>query len=446
MRNDTQDHLLARLARAQADGRLPSVAAGVVAGGELGWTAARGVLGGAAADPDAQYRIGSITQTLTAILVLRLRDEGLVRLDDPVEQHLPGTPFADRTVGQLLTHGSGLRAEPPGLWWERIDGPDWTAVEEELAPDDLLFGAGRRFHYSNVGYGALGQIVARHRGRSWEECLRDEVLAPLDMRRTTPQPEPPHARGYAVHPFADLLLDEPLTSLGGMSAAGQLWSTVGDLARLVTFLLGDTGDVLSEDTLAEMLQPGPLDDIRGVWSGYGLGVQLHRVGDRVLLGHGGSVPGFLAMLLADPEEHSGVVVLANATAGLDATLATDLLATVRDREPWVVPEWRPATDLDPAVADMLGTWFWGPSTFLLRLRPDGDLEITPAGAVGRGARFVQRDGRWIGRTGYYAGEELRLVDGHLDIGTFVFTREPYPVGDVTPGGVSESWRSAREDD
>ena len=439
---DTERHLHARLARAQADGRLPSLAAGVVAGGAPAWSAARGRVAGGPADVDAQYRIGSITKTLTAVLVLRLRDEGLLRLDDAVEQHLPGLPLHGRTVGQLLSHGSGLRAEPAGEWWERVDGPDWAAVEATVGDDDLLFGAGRRFHYSNVGYGALGAIVARLRGRSWEDCLTDEVLAPLGMRRTTAQPAAPYARGYAVHPFADLLLDEPLTSLGGMSAAGQLWSTVSDLSRLITFLLGDTGDVLARDTLLEMLQPGPLDDIRGVWSAYGLGVQVHRVDDRTLVGHGGSVPGFLALLLADPDERCGVVVLANSTAGLDPTLPTDLLATVREREPLVVSEWQPAAAVDPGVLALLGAWFWGPSMFVLRLRPDGDLEVAPAGVAGRGARFANVDGRWIGRTGYYAGEELRLVDDHLDIGTFVFTRTPYPVGEETPGGVPTGWRSA----
>lgn len=446
MRPDTQAHVLARVARAQVDGRLPSLVAGVVLDGRTAWTAARGRVAGAPADPRVQYRIGSITKTLTAVLVLRLRDEGRLRLEDPAERYVPGLPLAGRTVGQLLSHGSGLRAEPTGPWWERVDGPEWARVEGAIGEGDVVFDAGRRFHYSNVGYGALGEIVARVRGRSWEECLVAEVLAPLEMTRTTTAPAAPHARGYAVHPHADLLLDEPLTALGGMSAAGQLWSTVHDLCRLVLFLLGDSGGVLSEATVEEMREPGPVDDTRGPWSSYGLGVQVHRVEGRTLIGHGGSVPGFVAGLLADPDERSGVVLLANGTTGMDANLTTDVLATLRAHEPRIVPEWRPAAAVDEAILEMVGPWYWGPTLFVLRLRPDGQLEIGPAGAGGRAARFGEVDGRWVGRSGYYAGEELRLVDGYLDIGTFVLTREPYPRGDVTPGGVPTGWRAATQDD
>lgn len=423
---------------------MPSVAAGVVADGHLAWSGGRGTVDGAAPDHDTQYRIGSITKPLTAILVLRLCDEGLLRPDDRVEQHLDLPALATRTVGQLLSHASGLRAEPPGEWWERIDNPDWSVVASTLAEADLLFPAAHRFHYSNVGYGALGAIVERLRGRPWMDCLTDEVLRPLGMMRTTFDPQPPHAHGYAVHPHADLLLDEPLTSLGGLAAAGQLWSTVADLARLVAFFLGDCDDVLGADMLALMQQPGPVDDTRGEWSAYGYGVQVHRIDGRVIVGHGGSVPGFLAVVAAEPGERSGVVVLANATGGMDGTLATDLLTTVRESEPLVVAEWRPSPQIDSAVLALVGLWYWGPTAFLMKLRPDGQLELGPAGAGGRAALFASVDGRWIGRSGYYAGEELRLIDGHLDIGTFVFTREPYPPGDVTPGGVADPWRSAQQ--
>src|SRR3954471_21575591 len=97
--------LLARTARVQRDGRAPALVAGVVREGGLAWSAGRGEV----PEPhtDVQFRLGSITKTLTAIAVLRLRDEGRLRLDDPLESHLSGTPFGDRTVGQLLSHLAG---------------------------------------------------------------------------------------------------------------------------------------------------------------------------------------------------------------------------------------------------------------------------------------------------------------------------------------------------
>src|SRR3954470_2493741 len=98
----TARRLLARIARAQRDGRAPSLVAGVVRDGGLAWSAGRG----AVPEPhtDVQYRLGSISKTLTAIAVMRLRDEGRLGLDDALERHLPGTPLGERTVGQLLSH------------------------------------------------------------------------------------------------------------------------------------------------------------------------------------------------------------------------------------------------------------------------------------------------------------------------------------------------------
>src|SRR3954471_15504887 len=97
--------LLARTARVQYDGRAPGLVAGVVRDGGLAWSAGRG--GVAEPHTDVQYRLGSISKTITAVAVMRLRDEGRLGLDDPLEQHLPGTPLGERSVGQLLSHLSG---------------------------------------------------------------------------------------------------------------------------------------------------------------------------------------------------------------------------------------------------------------------------------------------------------------------------------------------------
>ncbi len=93
---------------------MPSLVAGVIRDSGLAWSTGRG----AVADPhdDVLYRLGSITKTVTAITVLRLRDAGDVDLDDPLERHLPGTPLGDRTLGQLMAHlgGAGARALASG--------------------------------------------------------------------------------------------------------------------------------------------------------------------------------------------------------------------------------------------------------------------------------------------------------------------------------------------
>ncbi|HYH26997.1 MAG TPA: serine hydrolase domain-containing protein [Blastococcus sp.] len=428
--------LLARTARMQRDGRAPSLVAGVVRDGGLAWSAGRGEVGDRYAD--VQYRLGSISKTVTAVVVLRLRDEGRLGLDDPLEQHLPGTPFGDRTIGQLLSHLAGASAESPGGWWERT--PGGSLEELGLDAGDVVLGAARRFHYSNLGFGLLGELVARLRGRSWEDAVTAEVLAPLGMGRTTPRPVAPAAGGWAVHPWADVVLPEPEHSAGVMAAAGQLWATLTDLGRFAAFLLGDTADVLDPATLEEMTVPAGVDSSAPGWSAYGLGLQVVRLDGRTFVGHGGSMPGFLAGVFVDREEQTGAVSLANATNGPDP-LVFGLLADLREAEPRVVEEWRPSPA--PVPLDDLGVWFWGPAPYVLRSTAGGMLHLGPLpGRSGRASRFTRRDdGTWVGLDGYFAGETLRIATDHLDLGTFIFTRTPYDPAAPVPGGVDErGWR------
>lgn len=443
----TEFALLRRLATEQAAARVPSLVAAVVRDGDLLWSGARGFVDGAAPDDDTQYRLGSITKSLVAVLVMRLRDEGRLDLNDPLDKHLPGTGFGSSTIAQLLSHTGGLTSESPGSWWERSVGGDWAALEASLAQDALKNRPGSRFHYSNVGYGVLGELVARHRGTTWLDALRTEILAPLGMSRTTPHPESKHANGYAVHPFADLLLPEPSPDAGAMAPAGQLWSTVIDLARWTRFVGGDTGDVLRPDTMTEMRSVVAVDDGDAWTSGYGLGLQLVRHQGRRLAGHTGSMPGFLATTLVDPNTGTGALAMANTTSGpAILSLVVDLISTADEREPKLPAEWEPS-EVDRSLLALTGLWHWGPTPYHLRLIPGGMFDLSPVNN-GRASRF-RRTGpdEWIGLDGYYAGETLRVgrsADGtpsHLDLTTFIFTRTPYDPAAPIPGGVDEAgWR------
>jgi CubicO group peptidase (beta-lactamase class C family) len=424
--------LLARTARVQREGRAPSLVAGVVRDGGLAWSTGRGDV----PEPhtDVQYRLGSISKTVTAVVVMRLRDEGVLHLDDPLERHLPGTPLGDRTIGQLLSHLAGASAESPGGWWERV--PGGSLDDLALGQDDVVLGAARRFHYSNLGFGLLGELVARTRGTSWEDAVTAEVLAPLGMTRTTPRPSGRAADGQAVHPWADVVLPEPEFHAGVMAAAGQLWATLADLGRFAAFLLGDTAGVLDPATLEEMTVPAGVDSSAPGWSAYGLGVQVLRVDGQTLVGHGGSMPGFLAGVFVDREEQTGAVSLANTTSGLDAVVF-GLLEDLRAAEPRIVEPWQPSPS--PVPLDRLGVWFWGPSPYALRSVGGGLLHLGPLpGRVGRASRFSPRDdGTWVGLDGYFAGETLRIAEDHLNLDTFVFTRNPYDPEAPVPGGVDE---------
>ncbi len=440
----TARHLHHLLATEQRRGRLPSVAAGIVRDGELVWGEAIGTLNGRAdgepADTDTQYRIGSITKTFIGVEVMRLRDEGRLRLEDTFDEHVPGSRFGHATIAQLLSHGAGVQAETNGPWWERTPGGDWDELVG--SPVGQRFRAGRRFHYTNVGYGALGELIARKRGMGWSDAIRIGLLEPLGMTRTTTRPAGRAAQGLAVHPFADVLLTEPEHDAGAMAPAGQLWSTVDDLAKWAALLGGDTGNLLSADTLEEMLEPHTLADLPGQpWTGaHGLGWQVWNVDGRRYAGHGGSMPGFLAGLRVDLETGDGVVVFANTTAGLAPTLATELLTAYAEREPKPVEPWHAAGDV--SLIELTGTWHWGPAVATARIV--GEHLVLGEPGQGRGARFAQVGAdEWVGLDGYYTGEPLRVVRdeagavSHLDLASFRFTRVPYdPIRDI-PGGIDE---------
>ena len=171
-----------RLAQDQARQRLPSVTAGLVRDGELVWTGARGLVDGQPPDANTQYRAGSITKTFVAATVLRLRDAGSISLSDPIGDHIDAATAgtaAPMTVGQLLSHSAGLRAETAGPWWERTPGQSIDDLSAgSLGEDAARFRPGRRHHYSNVGYALLGALIEAKHGRSWYDIISGELLGP----------------------------------------------------------------------------------------------------------------------------------------------------------------------------------------------------------------------------------------------------------------------------
>jgi CubicO group peptidase (beta-lactamase class C family) len=426
------EELQARLEHVQGHGRLPSVVAGVLDRGSLGWVGAAGEVGhGPDEWRDTQYRIGSITKTLVAVLVLRARDEGLVSLDDPIGRFVPETGYAEATLRSLLAHGSGMQSEPAGPWWERSPGVTVPALLAANPGSGRVAGAGEYYHYSNLGYALLGEAVARLRGAGWWDCVSEELLGPLGMTRTTYLPEPPHAQGHSVDHFTGVLADEPHQDTGAMAPAGQAWSTVTDLRRWADFLATGHPDVLAHTSLDEMATVQPPAP------GYGLGLRLLELDGRRLRGHTGSMPGFLASLFVDPATRDGVVLLTNATTGVGTESVPQLL--LGEAAPPTVEPWVPSATLPSELAGLPGLWFWGNTAYELRWHNER-VRLHEIGEPAGGHHFELRGGRVVGTEGYHRGENLHVVrrdDGsvhYLECATFVYTRVPYDPDVDIPGG------------
>ena len=387
------DRLLATM---QSTQRAPSVVAAVFRDGEVLW---RGAVGSAElarsepATPAHAYRIGSITKTFTAVCILQLRDSGTLALDDPLRAHIPEVPTGP-TVADALSHLSGLQREPPGEVWETLEAPTREELIAGLEDAERVLQPGQAWHYSNLAFGLLGEIVAR-RGEGYEHELRTRVLGPLGLDATGFDPHGPRATGYYVDPYSDRATVEPELPVEGPTAAmGWLWSTVDDLARWGDFLATGHEGVLARGTLDEMARLRTMVDHVSWEVGWGLGLGLYRRGNRVFAGHGGAMPGFLAALLVDRRERTGAAVLCNTSAGADPeSLALDLAAAAletleRTPEPWLADAGAP-----PEVAPLLGLWWSEGSELVVRWKRRAARARTAVRAAGAQPLVAHAGGR-----------------------------------------------------
>ncbi|HVF04043.1 MAG TPA: serine hydrolase domain-containing protein [Frankiaceae bacterium] len=424
----------------QADRRLPSVSAVVFRGGDQLWY---GAAGSAALDPpappiaDTQYRLGSITKTFTAVLVMQLRDEGRLDLDDRIGQHLPDAPHGAPTIRRLLCHLSGLQREPVGEVWETLVPPAREELLGNYAGAEFVLPPNRRWHYSNLAYALLGEVVARLTGGAWEEALRDRLLTPLGLARTTLEPEAPYAQGYFVHPYADRAAEEPYLRMAGTASAAQLWASASDLAKWGAFVLAPDPAVLAPETLAEMTHLHAMADQEGWALAWGLGWMLFRHDGRILTGHTGGMPGHLAGLAVSRKDGVGAAVFCNGSASFEpGPFACELVSTWLAQDPAPPAEWAPGAPVPAAYETALGRWWTEGSEFVFSWR-EGRLQALPVGAPKTLPPAVfEPAGKdaFRGVSGREQGEWLRLVrdDGgnvtKMYWATYPLTREPVTFG------------------
>ncbi|GAA2250564.1 serine hydrolase domain-containing protein [Streptomyces amakusaensis] len=287
----------------------------IVEDGRTSWKGSAGVAdrrGGAPADPDGRFRIGSITKTFTATVVLQLVGEGRIGLEDPVETHLPGVvPDGERiTVRQLLNHTSGLfnytdapeHNMPVEEWvragrWQSYSAAGIVADAVGRAP---YFPPGKGWKYSNTNYLLAGMLIERVTGRSWNKEVERRIARPLKLRDTTMPGTSvriggTHARNYTK--LAGGPVDTTLLNPSEAGAGGAGVSTTADLARFHSALF--KGELLRPAELREMKRTVKTD--QGVR--YGLGVQrldnLNSLGCGEVWGHAGGIHGSVAFFFGD---------------------------------------------------------------------------------------------------------------------------------------------------
>lgn len=304
---------------------LPGVSIGIVHDQVLVWSGGFGWADVERREPataDTLYRIGSITKLFTATALLILRDAGKLALDDPLAAHLPwfqmkaaAVEAGTITIRHLLTHTSGLPREGAFPYFTDSRFPTIDDLRARLPMQERPFPTETRWKYSNLGATLAGEVVAAVAGESYVEFVRRRILEPLGMTATlVASPAPGHPRlatGYARRLLGSS--PAPFNDLRGLTAAGNMTTSVNDLVRFAMLQLrgGVAGgaQILSGRTLAEMHRVHWLEpDWQGGW---GLGFRLLRVRGKVLVGHGGSVRGFRSNLQICPADKVAIVAFVN---------------------------------------------------------------------------------------------------------------------------------------
>ncbi|HET6849067.1 MAG TPA: serine hydrolase domain-containing protein [Gaiellales bacterium] len=353
--------------------RLPGLAAAIVHGDHLAWSAAPGFADVAARrrpNTATLYRIASITKTFTATLIMQLRDEGRLALDDPAVEHLPELSEADSAVGpisavtirRMLSHESGLLGDPPGTDWSSATYEEDPVVNLARADQiGLRVPPNTQQKYSNLAYQLLGEIVARTAGAPYAEVLRARLLTPLRMASTGFDPlggelDARKAVGYAPRAFSDDLRPSIFTAIS--QAEGGLWSCVDDLTRWLAFQLAPDGDgrdrILAHETRAEMQRPRYLGDA-GWTEAWAIGWYALRRDDVIWVTHSGGLHGFISNVCFDPEHRVGAIVLINGIANA-GDLAVRLGAIARQAVAEHPVAIEPPPELPDEWAPLLGLY------------------------------------------------------------------------------------------
>jgi len=317
-------------------------------------------------DGDTLFEIGSNGKVFTSLLLSDMARRGEVRLDDPVAKYLPdGVTMPERggrsiTLVDLATHTSGLPRMPANFAPKDRHNPyaDYTVEQLYgfLSSHTLTRDIGAQYDYSNVGVGLLGHVLARRRGTTYEDLVRDRITAPLGMRDTAITLSPDlkkrlaHGHDEDGRPVPNWDLKEATAGAGGLR------STANDLLKFLAVVLGYQDSPLKPAMDAQLAFPmrvaegaerHPLQRQEDRTS-IGLGWHAMETERGQVVMHGGGIGGYLTFMGLNLARGWGAVVLTNMFRTPAAVIGVPIL-TGAPLAP--APRWRRAITIEPSVLD-----------------------------------------------------------------------------------------------
>jgi len=257
-----------------------------------------------AANPQTQYRAGSITKLFTAIAVMQMVEAGKLDLDQPVSRYLPELPFPS-TIRQILCHRSGIVREPGRGHYFDAKPSTLKQVTASLKPTSLVYKPGTTTKYSNAAITLLGDVIERVSGQSYEAYIQAKILKPLGMASTTfRMADAPRLAKGVMWTTDGRQFPAPTFDLG-LGPAGNLITTTEDLLQFARWLMReDTSPVLSRKALDSMWLP------QEGGTRFGIGFALGELEGAKSVGHGGAIYGHSALLQIIPERKWAAVAFA----------------------------------------------------------------------------------------------------------------------------------------
>ena len=412
---------------------LPGVAVGVVADQDLVWSTGYGYADVAAKRPmtaETKFRMAAHSKLFTATAIMQLREEGKLRLDDPVVKYLPWfriKPAAPDdppiTIEQLLTHRSGMPREA-GDHWTTYNFPTEEQLKALMPDREAAYSPEVRWKYSNLAYSVAGMVVEAVSGEPWADYVTRHIYQPLGMTSSSVDRDVP---GLAV-PYGRRMPDGsrevlPFVDARGMGSATGITSTVADMAKFVSaqFRTGPRGGnrILGTASLREMHRVRMMEN---TWTrGQGIGFSVSRVNDRLYIGHGGGYPGNTTQTVIQLDDKVGVIVLTNTNDSDPGGIAQQLMKTVGQAVAKATAVKPVVVAWDPAWARFAGLYRgrWGDAQVVLlkdrlvmitpnaptideptELEPIGGGRFrftapTGGGVVGEVVRFVEENGQVV---------------------------------------------------
>ncbi|GEM45592.1 serine hydrolase domain-containing protein [Deinococcus cellulosilyticus] len=261
---------------------------------------------------DTVYRVASITKSFVGVAVLKLQEEGKLKVTDPLSKYLPDYPNGENiTLHHLITHTSGIfnYFERTDLASLRKERPSLEEFTKKFANEPVNFAPGAMYRYNNSGYILLGRVIEKASGMPFETYMQQHVLAPMGFEKTRfykdDQVVAGRAEGYT--PSGEGFEKADLFNYEVVHAAGGLSATPRELVQWLPGIL--SGKLLSPESVQAFMAPHVV--LPGAH--YGYGVVVAKLLGKDHLNHSGELPGGSSFMAYFPEEQISVVMLSNVT-------------------------------------------------------------------------------------------------------------------------------------